>query len=475
MMATRGIIKNIAINPAGDKSGDPLETLAPNHLGIRNGAISPNRNFTRRPGYEVAFELNEPSAVSLLIDYDVGYAVTENGKIFRLDTLDELTEKLQGKQEGQAYYPTFVVHAGVVLIFDGGVPIKIVDRDSSALADAPNGRFVARIGSYSVVAGYEDAEGEFSEFRWCAADSPTNWTTGDSGFASVRKDGSQILSLISDGQFLYFFKTLNSEVWALIGGTTIFSRHDAASFNAGILSPHSTVKSINSIVWLGHTGDIYEMVGNTPQIISVKYKQPIRDMFTYNDLVGFDFYHEYKIRWFSGRHGKCFVYDYLNKVWSEENGWKNTWERLPFNSQMYFNSKCYVGSFLPNGEIYEFSNETLTDNGEPVRVLRQFQLGPFAEISPAGFISKIRIRIKRGVANAAEANPLLTVRYRADKRPQWESYYANLGENYDKQPYIDIYPNLYGSEFEFQLIEMDAVEYLVTDMELTLKPLRAVQ
>jgi hypothetical protein len=476
-MAEKGIRKDVAISPRGDKSGDPMEALVPDHIELRNGMVTPNNNWRRRFGYEVAFDIANDSAVALLIDYGVGFAVLETGEIYRLDTLAKLTTKLQGKFTDNAYRPIWVIHgvSGVdyILICDGGIPVKIssATNDSSVLDDAPKGKYVARIGDYTVISGYKDAEGEFTEFSWCAVGNPLNWTTGDSGFSSVKKEGSAILNMASNGQYLYFFKEKTTEVFALIGGASTFSRHESASFEVGIAANYSLVNSSGVLIWIGDTGDVYELVGNTPRIISIKYKQAFDDLFSYDDLIGFDFYKEYKIRWFSGRHGKTFVYDYLNKIWFEENTWKNRWERLPFNSQMYFNDRCYVGSFAPDGKIYEFSQDILTDNGEPTRVFRKFQIRPFKEVSKDGFLNEARFILKRGASNDTVDIPWLMVRCRVDESNQWSlPEYIDLGVAYDKDPFVDVYFNLYGSEFEFELIETDAVEYLLTGMEVVLKP-----
>ena len=471
-MAIRGVRKDIAINPVGNKAGDPSEVFVPEHIELRNGTVTHNKNWMRRNGYDVAFNIAENSPVSLLIDQGVGFAVTENGKIFRLDTLAQLSVQLQGKFTDEPYYPTFAKHKEWILICDGGVPVKIstTTNDSSVLSDAPNGKYIARIGNRTVISGYEDAEGEFTEFSWCALDTPLNWTTGDSGFASIRKDGEALRMMRSSGQYLYFFKERNTEVWALVGGATTFQRHESASFNVGILAGNSLVLSLSSFVWIGHTGDVYELVGTTPRIISIKYKQAFDDLFGYTDLVGFDFYREYKIRWFSSRHGKTFVYDYQHKIWSEENTWQNGWSRLPFNSQMYFNNRCYVGSFIPNGQIYEFSRDILDDNGVAIRTLRQYKVEPFKEVSDAGMISKARFRLKRGETATSGTPSLLELRCKVDNGSWLAPKYLDLGANYDKNPFVDVHLNLFGSQFEFQLVETGAVEYLVTGMEVTLKP-----
>lgn len=471
-MVTRGIRKDIAISPMGNKAGDPLEVFVPQHLELRNGTVTHDNNWQRRHGYEVAFDIAENSAVSLLIPFGVGFAVLENGKIFRLDTLGQLSAGLQGKFTDEPYYPTFVVHKEWIIICDGGNPIKISieTNDSSILADAKKGKYVARIGSRTVISGYEDAEGEFTEFSWCALDNPLNWTTGDSGFSSIRKDGSPIKNMISDGRFLYFFKQGDTEVWANIGGAVVFQRHDSAGFNVGILGNYSIVLSLNSLIWIGHTGDVYELVGSSPQIISIKYKQAFDDLFGYDDLIGFDFYKEYKIRWFSARHGKSFVYDYQHQIWTEDNVWENGWKRLPFNSQMYFNNRCYVGNFAPDGKIFRFADDLFDDNGQSTRTVRQFRVAPFAETSDAGVLIKARFRLKRGTAVTSATPSLLQIRCKVDNRSWLVPKYVDLGANYDKQPYADVFFNLFGSEFEFELVETDAIEYLVTGMEIIVKP-----
>jgi len=462
---SKGVVK-LLLNPTVDKSGDSFEAILPDNIAIINCDITPLKNMTRRWGYEEAYATGELSRCSLVIDVDPGYAVMENGWIYRLDTLVKLTTKMIGKQGDEEYHPQFEIMNGMVIIADGGDMVKIQNGDSSLLGgNPPKAKFIGKIGDRIIVSGYKDADGEYSEVSYCSNGNPEEWLEGDSGFFSICKNTSAGVKMMKvNASYVYFFKEKDTEVFSLVGGDVMFQRHDAACFDIGIKAPYSLVKSLNSLLWLGHTGDIYELAGGQPQIISIKYKQMISELNYKEELLGFDFYKEYKIRWLAQTEGKCIVYDYLNKLWSEENTWDNNdFQRMPFNSMAYINDECYVGSYIEDGKIYRLSKDVATDNGLPIRCVRQFRLIPFMNGDTRGTIDKIDIRVKRGVATASETTPQLEIDIRTDYG-EWVKFYIDLGINSDQDPYKCIYPGLYGSEFEFKIIETDAIDYLMSDM-----------
>ncbi len=459
----RGITKNIAITPRANKDLDPKENFVPNHIDLRNGFMSNAGNWTKRFGYAQKWDVGVTKPVDLLIPEDNGYAVIydeygrDKHRVFRLEST-ELT--------GQAMYgnsrPTWVNHNGNIIICDGGTPIKISSGQTSLLGGSPpSGKYCARINNYTVIAGQDDYT-----FAWCDTGLPEVWSTGNAGSATTQRDGQKIMNIASLREKLYIFKEAETEVW-IPYSSPVFVRQDGAWMNKGLGASYSLVQANDSFYWYGNDGDFYVMDGIQPRVISLSMRAELDKLQNQQEIYGFDFRKESLIRWFAPTDGKCFVYDYVKNMWSEDNTWEHgQFERLPINSYMELNNEQYFGDYDPTGKIYHWSPDYLNDNGKEIRVYRRFALIP----SQSGHrvrLNRVGWRLKRGVAT--NTDPLFFWRYRIDGG-SWSNYtYHDMGSDYDN--WIFEYPSVVGREFEIEIVETDAVDYLLTNMNLIIREL----
>ncbi len=455
----RGITKNVAMSPIAYKDLDPEETFIPFNIDLRNGFLTDAGNWKKRPGYIEKWDITIDNPVDLLIPEGYGYAVSESGRVFQVSpSVTEYT----GTTLSGSYRPTWANHAGTIIICDGGVPVKIASGNTAALAGSPpSGKFVDVLDSYAIISGHAA-----TTFRWSAAGNAESWPAANTN--DVLSEGERIEFMKVRQRDLYFFKSKSIEIWTNIGGTTVWARK--LFIEKGTQAGYSVVHANDTFYWFGDDGDFHVLAGVSPKVISKSYRaelDSLGDKFIY----GYDFRTENKIRWFAPIDGRCFVYDYVKGVFSEDNTWANgQFNRLPFASQMILNSKTYVGSYNNDGLIYDWHKDYLDDNGSPIRVYRKF-LVPLNGNGGNARVNRLRFRVKRGVATSSVVSPLAQVRWRFDQE-DWTNYEdIDLGQVGDRNPYIDITNIGIGSEIELEIFESDATDFLLTAVFLTVEQL----
>jgi len=133
---------------------------------------------------------------------------------------------------------------------------------------------------------------------------------------------------------------------------------------------------------------------------------------------------------------------------------------------MVLDGETYIGDYNNTGLIYHWDKDYVSDNGGEIRVLRQF-LVPLSSDGTLSRVNRMRIRVKRGVATATETAPVAQIRWRFDQN-DWGNYEeVDLGAAGDRNPYIDITGIGIGGEISIEVVESDAVEFLITGINLT--------
>ena len=234
-MTIRGITKNVALNPLLYKDLDPSENFIPASMELRNGFLSDIGNWHKRPGYTQKWDLGIDEPVHVLIPRLDGYAITKTGRVFSLG--GSVTEHTQRRMNG-GFHPTWCNYNDRIIIADGGDPIAM-GGGAMLLGGSPSKfKFVDRIGPYTIGSGHN-----YTEFMWSASGNPDNWTTGDSGYSNVQKEGAsdRIRNMKTSGkQKIIFFEGGDVETWYLRGGDTPFVR--IGDVDGGIDADYSVVQ-----------------------------------------------------------------------------------------------------------------------------------------------------------------------------------------------------------------------------------------
>ena len=465
----RGVTKNIAIKPVGYKDLDPIENFVPLQMELYNGFVSDIGNWHKRPGFAQKWDTTVDLPVTLLIPDGSGYAVGGN-KVFQLGlSVTELTSMsitLTGN-----YRPVWLKNKDDVVIVDGGTPVEITPTGLVILPGSPsNFRYLVTVGEYTIGAGHTDRTDSRFEFRWSAAGNYENWTTGDSGDVRVKKTGV-IKNLLSNQERLYVYKEDETEIWYNRGGATPFAR--TGFMKKGLKASYSLVEEADTAYWLGDDLRFYRLEQGKHRLVSPPFEDEIQNLVDPESVYGFNFKKEHLIKWVAPTDGKVFVFDYKNEIWSQDSYWANgQHKRFPMASYMELGNKQYFGSFGYEGLVHEISTDYLDDGGNPINVHRRFSV-KFFESGHRGRCNRIGFRFKRGVATSSETAPVFMWRHRLDKGlwSVWDS--IDLGAEGVTNPYVERFNDKLGigRELDIEIMETDAVEFVLTNVDLTVKEL----
>ena len=459
----RGQAKNINISIGANKNSPELDAIIPQAIDRRNGKMTEQGNWRRRPGYKEKWDTGVDFPVEILIPDFGGYATTGDGRVF---VLDNTPTELKGAVLTGPYRPTYSAYQPlpsapeILILCDGGAVVKVTTAPKAValLGGSPvHARFVDTIDTRVILCGHNSLE-----FKWSDVEKPESYPAEN--FNYVLGDGERIMFFKIENRLLYFFKTKSVEVWASIGRTPFFARQHFIKPGCG--ASYSCVFANSQWYWYGNEGEFLKMGGATPQAISLRYRSEIDKAINKEEMYGFHFVKERLIRWFVPAANRCFVYDYVNEVFSEDNAWENgQWLRLPIKSYMEKDGEQYTGDFNPTGKIYHWSKDHKDDNGEPIRVYRKFTV-PLSADGGEARANLLRLRMQRGNGTATNQNPDALIRWSIDQG-DYQSENIDLGAVGDHNPYIDI-PNLgIGREMTFEMVESDAVDSMITDAYLT--------
>lgn len=462
-MAVRGRTVNVALSPIEFTDTDGIETIVPSSIVLRNGTLSDQKRWTKRPGMAENWDTGATARVDGLIPLGLGYALTDDGGVHRLGTTPTT---LSGTTSGQLR-PSVVNFDEFALVARGGTLTRINGNTVEAVSGSPpEAKFLAVINGRVVAAGHLD-----KQLRWTDAGSHTVWDTANT--TEISPNSGHVRNISALNNVLYVFTDNSVEIWANTGGTLVFSRNTTAPTGCG--ADYSVIQANSTHYWLGDGGDFYALNGAQPTIISPSHSAEIRDVVRKDDCYGFDFRRENVIRWFFPTDGKCFVYDYLQGFFSQDNAWDSGFTRLPIAAHMEMDGgkNVYVGDYDPTGKVYSWSTKNKTDAGEPIRVYRKFlfPLGGSEANGNQHRLNRAQFRVKTAVANADEPTPQFVARFKFDQEPFGQEFTYDLGEVGTSYPYIEEENVGVGREVEMELWETDATDFLVTDLRIRARDL----
>lgn len=449
----RGRTVNIAITPQGNKDIDPSESYAPVQIDLRNGRLSDAGNWNKRFGYKEHIDLGVKEPIDLLIPEEGGYAVTKSGSVYSLSP----TVTYLGKVDG-SYRARWVNTDGKIFIAKGDKP-KYIDGSSLVDVDSTNAVWMDVMDNFTILVT------EDPQWYWSAPGSTTLFP--DNNFTNTDSDGERIKHFQVYGRDLYFFKESKIEVWGNTGALDQFARRFV--IEKGVLSRDSVVQTNNTFYFLGNDGDFYSMQGGAPQVISDAYRRRIDEIKNREECYGIDFRKENVIRWFFPTQGICLTYDYYKNNWSEDNAWSNNdWQFLPINSYMELDNECLIGDSRPTGKIYKWSRDIESDNGDPIRVYRKLRF-PMNGRGNNSRLNRIQFRAKT-ITDSVISN-YFSWRYRIDNG-MWSPWnLVEMGGPRHPSFYRDFYNFGSGREVEIEITESDAVNFLLTNLNVTVRDL----
>jgi hypothetical protein len=464
----RGSTKQILLPPRVDKTERNFGNVLPLYRDARNGRLTDSAKWERRPGFSQAFDTGSNRQIIGLIPEDNGYAVTDNGLVFDLgvDPPSQLTNAL-----GIASRPMWTNLNGQVIICCGST-VKAINTATSALdilaGSPPNGKFIGMLDNYVLIAGHDPYE-----FRWCQVANSAVWPAQN--YNDVLKDGDPLQMMLIYNRMIYFWKRYSLETWIDVGGDAIFSRTGTVNLidktrqqGNGVVG--DSVVQANGTFYFLMDGLFHRLEGNNPKVISQPYRADIASLASLASCPGFDHRMEHCIVWTEPLSGRCYVYDYYYDLMSEDNTWTGGWQRIPANAYMELNRKAYIGDYGATGLVHEWSKDYAADNGQPIRVFRDFVIPARPDGRTMRF-NKLRWRLERGTTSDPDTPPYVEFRTGVDGQSPLDSHHVSLGVLAEREPYMDITNMGIGLELQMQIIETASAPSLITDGWLTTEPM----
>lgn len=263
-------------------------------------------------------------------------------------------------------------------------------------------------------------------------------------FASAEAVPDKLIGLLVDHREVWLFGDRSTEVFGNTGAADFpFERIGGAVMPVGCVAKHSPARVDNSVVWLGRSehghGIVYRAQGYAPVRISThaiesewKTYARLDDAFSWCYQQGG---HEFYVLTFPTA-SKTWAWDAATREWHER-AYRNTSNvlgRHRANCHVLYDGKNLVGDF-ESGNIYELSPATYSDNGDVIPRIKSFQ--HMVADGKRQFFHSFELDMERGVGNAEEADPHVTLRWSDNGGRTWSaSLVRSLGKigEYDTRP-----------------------------------------
>ncbi len=312
---------------------------------------------------------------------DIAYAVSGTG-FYKVETYGRT--RLKGTLIGT------VTGTGPVSMSDNGTQIFIAcnpdgfiyNTDTEAFAQITDPDFPG-----AVTVGYIDGYFVFNEpnsSRFWVTSLFDGTTIDPLDFASAEGDPDGLVSLIVDHREVWLFGTNSIEVWYDAGTTDFPLQRIQGAFNEiGCAAPYSVAKLDNGVFWLGSDargrGIVYRANGYTGTRISTHAVEwQIQQYGDISDALAYTYQqdgHAFYVLIFPTAN-TTWVYDVSTQAWHERAGWSNgEFTRHRSNCQVVYNNEILVGDY-ENGNIYAFSLDDYSDNGDIQKWLRTWRALP---------------------------------------------------------------------------------------------------
>ncbi len=323
---------------------------------------------------------------------------------------------------------------GIVPMTDNGVELSIADGSiiySFTLAtnsiapvldsDAPDTTPVLEyIDGY--IFGFDPDSASIGTFRHSAVNDVTTWEALDVYTAEGSPD--RIVTMRALNRTLWIFGSDSFEVWYNTGDSTLgasWAPLEGSYSNIGCGAQYSLAVIRARIFWLGASregANIIWMAGEgyeAKRISNRAIESQIAGFDQTDDAWGFAFeyegHHFYVLTFQTGN--KTFVYDITENEWvnwaylDPDTGVQN--RSLAVNS-VYFNNTNYVGSY-EDGEIYELSKTTYTDNDNPRSWERYFPYFDNLHQRITWRMLEIEITTGTGLLTGQGSDPKIQIRW----------------------------------------------------------------
>jgi hypothetical protein len=279
-------------------------------------------------------------------------------------------------------------------------------------------------------------------------------------------DPSNLISLIAHHGEVWVFTENGIEIWTYNYNESSFpfQRVNGAYIEEGCAAAHTPVVLENILYWLSGELGIYRAAAYTPQRISTQaIERAIRSYSRIDDAFAYGFIEEghyfYEITFPTAN--ESWRYDVNTGLWHQPQTGSSG--RYCANAHSFFNKKNYVGDYR-NGNIYELSMSTYSDNGNTIyrtATTPQIHSGRLRAV-----MDHLEIDIESGVGltTGQGSDPQIMLRYSDDGGFNWSNQrWLTMGEigEYLKRVRFHNLGMFYQRMFEITI--SDAIKPVVID------------
>lgn len=266
---------------------------------------------------------------------------------------------------------------GVELIVVDGTAGFILNLTSYVLSTIVDGNFPNGAVTVSFLNGRFQVENpDTRRFYVSASYAGATWTPVI--FATKENSSDPLVAVQVLNGTLILFGTNSMEFWQDVGASPVpYTRINGTSQTWGLAAVSSRSELSNTLVFLGQnpqgTVQVLKLNGYKPERISTSDVENIINTFVedgvdISDAVSLtymvDGHPMYQLTFPSG--DRSFLYDDLSQIWQEVQTGIALTGRHVGNLGIAFNSLNYV-SDADNGNVYQLSMRTYTDNGAPIK------------------------------------------------------------------------------------------------------------
>ncbi|ALN79506.1 phage stabilization family protein [Lysobacter antibioticus] len=196
----------------------------------------------------------------------------------------------------------------------------------------------------------------------------TEYSTLDRSDAESQPD--KIVTLIATGGEVLVFGERTGEFFRNTGAATgTFQRVDGVSMDIGCASPHARAGLDNSVFWLGHDGNVYQLQGNSPVRISTSALEQAISGLNWKNAFAFTFEDRgHKVFYLTFPDGQTFGYDVISREWHRRESYGL--KRWRINTLTPWRRGWYAGDFS-DGTISRVDWTVMKEGTQPLVARRR--------------------------------------------------------------------------------------------------------
>lgn len=269
-----------------------------------------------------------------------------------------------------------------------------------------------------IILSFAGAAPEDKVFRRSKVKDATTWDSLDLYSATERSD--PIVRVFSSSNNLFILKAQTYEVFFNDPATGLFAQQGGAvRTTVGCGAAYSVIEADQRMFMLGSDGIFYAIEGyNLKRISTYGIEEEIRKMPRSDDCIVQTYTaggHKFLIVTFPSA-GRTIPYDIAEDKWFDWQSFgKKRWKANLFVDF----AGVTLASDFENGNIYEVTPDTITDNAEPIPAV--VETIPVAQGNNKIKINRLNLEMETGTVDRLDRNPQIAMQFSGDGGTNWSN------------------------------------------------------